>query len=120
MALVLCFKSKIQRCPHGGSEPQYGSGLEYIIAATASLLKLLYIGRESPNKRLSLDERNHLIRTRYSAGETLMELASAFGISFQRVSILVRKIIHQFLILGMEQSHDLTLTQDLKNTGNIT
>ena len=76
-------------CPHGGSEPQYGSGLEYIIGATACLLKLLYIGPESPNKRLSLDERNNLIRTRYSAGETLMELASAFGISFQRVSQIV-------------------------------
>ncbi|MCC6974765.1 MAG: hypothetical protein IT322_12245 [Anaerolineae bacterium] len=53
-------------------------------------MKRLYVASSQPDKPLTIAERNELIRSRYRAGETMQALATAFGISFQRV----HQIIH--------------------------
>jgi Mor family transcriptional regulator len=56
---------------------------------------LLYIGQKLPHFPLSDHtprqyERNHEIQSRYANGETIIDLATNFGISQQRVSQIVR------------------------------
>jgi Mor family transcriptional regulator len=56
---------------------------------------LMYIGQKMPMVPLtdhtpSKLTRNQEIRTRYTQGETVVDLAAAFGISQQRVSQILR------------------------------
>jgi Mor family transcriptional regulator len=56
---------------------------------------LMYIGQKVPNMPLtdhtpSKPTRNQEIRTRYTQGETVADLAIAFEISQQRVSQILR------------------------------
>jgi Mor family transcriptional regulator len=58
-------------------------------------LFLMYIGQKLPSSPLTDHtpvklERNCQVRTRYAKGETVVELAEAFGISQQRISQILR------------------------------
>jgi len=65
--------------------------LNRVQLAVRHLLKLLYPTPAQPDKALSFAERNQAIRERHEAGESLSQLARAFGISSQRVQQIIKK-----------------------------
>ena len=86
-------------CPYGDSEAQNAPlFLNPTAHASYGILKRLYAKpaepqptiRRSRNKPTQPSERNRQIRGRYQAGETLMQLATAYGVSYQRIHQIVR------------------------------
>lgn len=77
-------------CPQGALSTAYGTDLEgHLVAATEYILLLLRM--ISPvDPRLTVRERNQVIRARYAKGDSLSELARQFGISPQRIWQLVQ------------------------------
>jgi hypothetical protein len=80
-------------CPYRVLGAQSGSLLERGQIAQKALLWHLYEQRDRQG-RLSLAERNELIRQRYAAGETHAQLAKAFGISTARVGQILHRKHH--------------------------
>jgi hypothetical protein len=78
-------------CPIGDYGAQTVSGLSRVQLAVCRLLKLLYPTPPQPDKILTFAERNRTIRERHGAGESLSQLARAFGISAQRVQQIIKK-----------------------------
>ena len=83
-------KACVQICPIGDYGAQTVSGLNRVQLAVAHLLKLLYPTPPQPDKALTFARRNRAIRERYAAGESLSQLARAFGISSQRVQQIIK------------------------------
>lgn len=79
-------------CPYRDNEAQYG--MLSLIDATAYFVRLLYTRPAPPDKSLSVTERNRSICKRYAEGETLIELAKVFHLSFQRVHQIVHHLNH--------------------------
>ncbi len=82
-------KTCIRRCPIGASEARTAPRLEDGRISVPAALSQLYHERLRPDKPLSIQERDTLIRTRYTAGVSQAELARQFGISYQRVHQIV-------------------------------
>ena len=78
--------------PHGAVGARNGSGLNRVSLAAALVLRLLY--PRLPEKHLTIQERNNLIRAGYAAGETLECLAQTFHISKARVHQIVHRRNH--------------------------
>ena len=87
------------RCSKAGnvvlSRPLGGIACHSLETATQLFLRLLYFNKPIPQKPVSDRtprklSRNEQIRQRYADGETIPQLAQAFGISNQRV----HQIIH--------------------------
>ena len=57
-----------------------------------AILQRLYFAPNSVPKTSNIKGRNEVIVARYAAGETLMVLARAFGITFQRVHQIIRQV----------------------------
>lgn len=82
--------------PHRGI---YATSFPELAVATQSILLRLYQSEPTPNltpsdMRLNKYQRNEEIRAKYQAGASLQELASLYGISFQRVQQIVKHRNH--------------------------
>ena len=77
-------------CSIGDYAAQIGAPLEPISLAVARILRRLHALSVSPDPRLSAQERNRIIKSRFDAGESQAELARIFGISYQRIHQIVR------------------------------
>lgn len=69
--------------PHTGFENTSVPSLEEAIR------QILEIIRQPKTLRFDYKARNQRILTRYEAGETLQELANAYGVSYQRIHQIV-------------------------------
>jgi hypothetical protein len=72
-----------------------GRAFQHLVDGIAYGMVLFYIGQSVPTFPLTdhtptKQERNDEIRSRYAAGETIITLAEAFGLSQQRVCQIIR------------------------------
>ncbi|MFP4324223.1 MAG: helix-turn-helix domain-containing protein [Anaerolineales bacterium] len=77
-------------CTDTAQTPVWGTSVHSLETATQTVLRLLYSGQPTPqnpqsNKTPRKVKRNDEIRERYAQGETIPELAKAFGLSNARV-----------------------------------
>ncbi len=68
-----------------------GAALNPMDQAARLLLAALYREKHTPRPELFFTERNVEIRKRHANGETLEELAKAFGVSVQRIHQIVHR-----------------------------
>lgn len=73
----------------GALEARTAPRLEDGRISVPAALSQLYHERARPNRPLSTQERDTLIRTRYAAGVSQADLARQFSISYQRVHQIV-------------------------------
>lgn len=76
-------------CPHGALEAQIAPGLNPASQSAFAILRRLYATQRSSTKTSDIKERNEQIVARHQAGETLMEIARVFGITYQRVHQII-------------------------------
>jgi len=88
MTLKRCVRS----CPIGAYEAQNAPTLSQVVDAVGYLLHLLRLRYSPPNPKLTIRERNKLIRARFAAGESQADLARDFGVSYQRI----HQILNQY------------------------
>ena len=89
--MLQLLKSWSKHCPIGDCGAQTVSGLNRVQLAIRHLLTLLYPTPPQPDSSLTFAERNRTIRERHQAGESLRQLARAFGISSQRVQQIIKQ-----------------------------
>ena len=78
------------RCSIGDYAAQIGDPFEPISLAVARILQRLHAIPVPPDPRLTAQERNRIIKSRFDTGESQAALARIFGISYQRIHQIVR------------------------------
>ena len=81
----------------GGFEDSSSASIE---RAVERVLRLLYKGIELPRQPLTdliptAQRRNREISERYFAGDRAVDLAAEYGVSLQRIYVLVRRYKHK-------------------------